>query len=265
MEIETLNEQIERLRELIRKCYATVAGKNGIVPEVAERNMENLPAAIASTHDTLEELTITQNGEYTPQEGVDGFSKVVARVAADKAIIISRGGELGDRTLFIDFDGTPLFAYEPEEILALEELPIPYTSHERLTFVKWNYTLEQIKEEVTTSGWVDVGALYVPTDGWGEMEIEIGGTIPQFTPHFRMWLQDEGVLTMDWGDGTIEEYNGTDLDVRHTYAEVGKYLVRFISTTSYRGLYTYNDTKALVVGRLFSLQMQLMYVQIQKL
>jgi surface protein len=78
MEIKTLNEQIERLRELIRKCYATVAGKNGTVPEVGERNMENLPAAIASTHNTLEELTITQNGEYTPLEGVDGFSKVVA-------------------------------------------------------------------------------------------------------------------------------------------------------------------------------------------
>lgn len=28
----------------------------------------------------LEELTITANGEYTPQEGVDGFSKVMARV-----------------------------------------------------------------------------------------------------------------------------------------------------------------------------------------
>jgi surface protein len=78
MEIKTLNEQIERLRELIRKCYATVAGKNGTVPKVGERNMENLPNAIASTHDTLEELTITQNGEYLPQEGVDGFSKVVA-------------------------------------------------------------------------------------------------------------------------------------------------------------------------------------------
>lgn len=48
MEIKTLNEQIERLRELIRKCYATVAGKNGTVPEVGERTMENLPAAIES-------------------------------------------------------------------------------------------------------------------------------------------------------------------------------------------------------------------------
>lgn len=88
MEIKTLNEQIERLRELIRKCYATVAGKNGTVPDVEERNMENLPAAIASTHDTLEELTITQNGEYLPQEGVDGFSKVVANVVPTKKVVI---------------------------------------------------------------------------------------------------------------------------------------------------------------------------------
>jgi len=27
---------------------------------------------------TLEEITITENGEYVPEEGVDGFSKVVA-------------------------------------------------------------------------------------------------------------------------------------------------------------------------------------------
>lgn len=48
MEIKTLNEQIERLRELVRKCYGAVAGKNGTIPEVGERNMENLPAAIGS-------------------------------------------------------------------------------------------------------------------------------------------------------------------------------------------------------------------------
>jgi surface protein len=48
MEIKTLNEQIERLRALVRKCYGAVAGKNGTVPEVGERNMENLPAAIGS-------------------------------------------------------------------------------------------------------------------------------------------------------------------------------------------------------------------------
>lgn len=192
---------------------------------------------------------IENAGFDTKNKKVEELPSVVSK-AINKATMISRGGELGNRTLFIDFDGTPLFAYEPEEIQALEELPIPYTSHERLTFVKWNYTLEQIKEEVITSGWVDVGALYVPTDGWGEMEIEIGGPIPQYTPHFRMWLQTDGVLTIDWGDGTpLDEYNGKDFDVKHTYSNVGRYLVKFNGTTPFYGIYTYNDTRVLVCGR----------------
>ena len=89
LDMKTLNEQIERVRELVRKCYGVVASKNGEVPEVGERNMENLPNAIASTHDTLEELTITQNGEYTPQEGVEGFSKVIANVVPTKKVVLS--------------------------------------------------------------------------------------------------------------------------------------------------------------------------------
>lgn len=76
--MKTLNEQIERLRELIRKCYATVAGKNGTVPEVGERNMENLPAAIMTTKSTSVDLVATENDkEYSPSEyGVQAFGKV---------------------------------------------------------------------------------------------------------------------------------------------------------------------------------------------
>ena len=39
----------------------------------------------------LEELTITQNGEYTPQEGVDGFSKVTANVVPTKKVVLPSG------------------------------------------------------------------------------------------------------------------------------------------------------------------------------
>lgn len=209
-------EKIKGVKENILAAYDVIASKDGKIP--FDKTAKNLVSSINS-------------------------------IPYSRAQLISRGGELGNNTIFIDFDGTPLFAYTPEEIMELKELPEPYTTHERLTFVEWNYTLEEIKEKVQSFGWIDVGAMYVPTDGWGEMEIEITGPIPQFTPHFRMWLNGEGTLTMDWGDGTVEEYNGSDLDVKHTYSEVGTFLVRFISTTSYQGLYTYNDTKSLIVGR----------------
>lgn len=43
-----INEQIERLRELVRKCYSAVASKNGTIPNVGERTVSNLGAAIES-------------------------------------------------------------------------------------------------------------------------------------------------------------------------------------------------------------------------
>lgn len=214
----TIKQAIDLLKLRIANAYAAVANKGGTLP--------------------------------TTQDSANLVSAIESIPAVSKALYISRGGELGTQTIFIDFDGTPLYAYTKEEILALEELPKPYTTHERLTFVKWNYTLEEIKERVELYDWIDVGAMYVPTDGWGEIEIEIDGIDGlQYTPHFRMWIRYEGVLTIDWGDGVVDEYEGKDFDVKHTYANKGKYLVRFISTTQFFGIYAYNDTKALVVGR----------------
>lgn len=65
----------------MRKAYGAVAGKGGVVPEAGDRTMENLPSAIESMpqHGVLTELEVIANGEYLPEEGVDGFSKVTAR------------------------------------------------------------------------------------------------------------------------------------------------------------------------------------------
>ena len=83
--MRTLNEQIERVRELIRKAYGAVAGKGGTVPEAGDRTLENLYSAIESmpqTHSSMVELTVDGNNkEYLSADyGVEGFSKVVARI-----------------------------------------------------------------------------------------------------------------------------------------------------------------------------------------
>jgi hypothetical protein len=92
--MRTLNEQIQRLRDTLVDCYNTIKRKGGTIPEVGERNMTNLPDAVRSIpqeHTELTELTITANGEYLPEEGVDGFSKVTANfdTSSMKAKVVS--------------------------------------------------------------------------------------------------------------------------------------------------------------------------------
>jgi hypothetical protein len=88
--MRTINEQIERLRDRLHTCYESIARKGGTLPPIGERNMTNLPDAVESVPQVvgakLEELTITENGTYTPQEGVNGFSKVTAEFDMDGII-----------------------------------------------------------------------------------------------------------------------------------------------------------------------------------
>ena len=66
-----INEQIERLRELVRKCYGTIASKNGTIPNVGERTMSNLPAAIESVPSPkmFKATTIKINDNCVNEEG----------------------------------------------------------------------------------------------------------------------------------------------------------------------------------------------------
>lgn len=79
----TLNEQIQRLRDVLVTCYNAIKRKGGTIPEEGLRNMSNLPAAVLSipqTHGVLTELEVTANGEYLPTDyNADWFSKVTAR------------------------------------------------------------------------------------------------------------------------------------------------------------------------------------------
>lgn len=214
----TIKQAIDLLKLRIANAYAAVANKGGTLP--ATQDTANLPSAIASIP------------------------------AFNRAMEISRGSELKDYTIFMDFDGTLLYAFTKAEILSMTELPENYKTHDGLTFVHWNIPLETLKNEVTEYGWRDVGAIYTPTDGWGQIEIKIDGQLPNYTPHFRMVCSSIGELYINWGDGVVETYtSNTDFDVRHTYTEKGHYLVKFRTETDFIGIYVYNDSKSLVVGR----------------
>lgn len=130
---------------------------------------------------------------------------------------------------FWDYDGTPLYSFSRAEIQAMTELPSP-PDHSQddipLTFLYWNWTLEDLK---AFNGVMDVGACYKPTDGkahWFYRLTEASGLSCSFT------LNNTTSVTVNWGDGTGDEAwgSGTEngLNVTHTYSQPGLYHVTML-------------------------------------
>lgn len=130
--------------------------------------------------DTLNVTPTTENQEYIGLYGIVNISGVDSSIDSNiKAENIKEGVEIlgvegsvvPEKTSIAlklyDWDGTLLYWYDKEGALALEELPIPNTEYELLQFQEWNWSLENIKDYITTypDSVLQVGATYTSTDG----------------------------------------------------------------------------------------------------
>lgn len=96
---------------------------------------------------------------------------------------------------FWDYDGTLVAAYTLEEAQALTALPSPPAT-DGLSFAGWNWTLNEVRALTYP---MDVGALYVPTDGATHLYIQPDGYGP-ITLSYKQSAADG--VTIDWGDGS---------------------------------------------------------------
>lgn len=123
---------------------------------------------------------------------------------------------------FYDYDGTRLYSYTLEEVQALTELP-PLPSHDGLVCQGWNWTLDEIK---TVETFVDVGALYLPSDGKTHIYISLP---PEWlSPTINFQASSALTVTVNWGDGTEETTSFATnkmAALRHDYASAGDYCI----------------------------------------
>ena len=141
---------------------------------------------------------------------------------------------------FIDYDGTLLYSYAKAEINAMtseSELPAN-PSHTGLTAQGWNWTLAQIKAQLTAAsdGDVWVGQMYATESGDTEIDIQLQA--PRLSPYLGIAVN--GTVEVDWGDGTAKStITGTSLTTQirtlHTYANEEP---RTISIHKVSGSYT---------------------------
>jgi hypothetical protein len=129
---------------------------------------------------------------------------------------------------FIDYDGTLLYSYTAQEANALTSLP-DNPAHSGLTAQGWNWTLAQIKAQLTAApdGPVWVGQMYITQSG----DTEIDVSMPEGRLSPIMTIAVNGTVTVDWGDNTTaDSVTGSSLTTRqavpHTYSAAGEYTIK---------------------------------------
>lgn len=167
-------------------------------------------------------VTISTNTTTTisPDEGYDGMSSVnVTTLVPIPGVSVS-----GKDVNFYDYDGVRLYAYTKNEFLALESLPANPT-HTGLTAQGWNWTLADAKTFVTNNDKLDIGQMYITSDGKTRIYIEL--TEGRLSPIFTIGFSGSGSVNVDWGDSTSETLsaNNTSASKKHTYPTASNYVI----------------------------------------
>ena len=118
---------------------------------------------------------------------------------------------------FYDYDGTLVNSYTKTEFLALSALP-PNPSHNGLTAQGWNWSLSDAKSYVNDYGKLNVGQMYITSDGKTRLN-----------PELNLTFVESGSFTVDWGDGTAIDTVSGEADTfgtkTHAYPNGGDYII----------------------------------------
>ena len=176
---------------------------------------------------------IREKGETTdPLTFPDGFATAIGNIKTGGSASVAEKA-----VNFRDYDGTVVYSYTADEFAALTAMP-DNPDHSRdaipLTSQGWNWSLEKAQAYVAKYGRLEVGQMYITTDGKTHVliHLEQGRTSPM------LGCCPNGTVDVDWGDGTEHDtLTGTSVTTvkwtpNHRYAAPGDYVIQLTVTGS---------------------------------
>lgn len=188
------------------------------MPNTIEQNLQRLVNAKSA----ISEAITAKGGTVSIGDGFEDFPSDIATIPS--------GGGSGDASKpvkFIDYDGSIVASYTPEEFAELTEMPAN-PSHDGLTAQGWNWNLADAKEYVSSYGTLNVGQMYITDDGRTRLYVRMQEG--RLSPVLKLYLTDGNTeLDIDWGDNTphstFKLSSGGYKSERHTYASAGDYII----------------------------------------
>ena len=208
--------------------------------------MDATPATATAEDIVTSKTAMLNNGVMTTGVGDTGVVITEEQDSHGGTIVnVDTGRKL---VKFIDYDGTVVASRTRAEIDAMtsdSDLPANPT-HEGLTAQGWNWTVAQLKSQLSAMPNQDVivGQMYVTTSGDTEIDVEFVDEAA-LSPYFRCTVN--GTITIDWGDETTPDtVTGTSLtsakNTQHVYATTGEYTITIHVTSGTWAFYSGSET-----------------------
>ena len=179
---------------------------------------------VPNTYTTGDEGKVVDNGALVSQTAYPSTVTVndtydTTNYNSITVNVTSGGGSVEEKDVnFYDYDGTLLYSYTTQEFLALTEMPAnPDRTSEGLTAQGWNWSFADAVDYVTDYGVLEVGQMYVTTDGKTRITILINSS--NYTIYLNFGSNVTGII--DWGDGSEKEAYSRYKS--HTYAKPNFY------------------------------------------
>ena len=141
---------------------------------------------------------------------------------------------------FYDYDGTCRYSYTAAEFADLTAMP-DYPTHEGLTAQGWNWSLSDAKTYVASYGKLNVGQMYITSDGKTRLYIRLSEG--RLKPYLGLTGNSSSTaVSIDWGDNSTAEsvtLNSSTVYTPHEYTAAGEYVIVITVTT---GSISFNST-----------------------